>query len=353
MKKSRATSKKRRTSKTSDSVQDPALPSPGEGEEITPVSQETPQAGEGGERVEVEPNHHRAIEQAIQSVGVKPEDVSPDDIVLAAEYHAQGMDPTQAFQQAVIMNAKFDKEKRIAFAATWFDKEQQDAFVAAYEKLDIALNEGTRQFYKRSGDGGRATAITQLDAVIDFIEALMLGGGELTLPLQMLLYAVNDLNFGIVGPILKPQRSAGRPPSSSSRRVIQQHAVKTMQILMEIGVDYKSAAKAVAETLHRAGTVFAQKDDDWEAVAKWREQVEKSIKQSPYDVPAQLYHRDLEAWREQVAKMRSDGLDADGTPVDDRGICQRVLGHLALFVVQHGDDIDNVDPNFHGPIAIV
>src|SRR5258708_2460325 len=148
---------------TSESEQEPALPSPGEGEEITPVSQETPQAGEGGERVEVDPDHDRAIEQAIQSVGVRPEDVSPDDIVLAAEYHAQGMDPTQAFQQAVIMNAKFDKEKRIAcaivFAATWFDKEQQDAFVAAYEKLDIALKESTRQFYERSNDGGHTSKL--------------------------------------------------------------------------------------------------------------------------------------------------------------------------------------------------
>jgi len=133
----------------------------------------------------------------------KPEDVSPDDIVLAAEYHAQGMDPTQAFQQAVIMNAKFDKEKRIAFACHLVRQRTQDAFVAAYEKLDIALNEGTRQFYKRSGDGGRATAITQLDAVIDFIEALMLGGANLPSRFRCSFYAVNDLNFGIVGPILK------------------------------------------------------------------------------------------------------------------------------------------------------
>jgi len=342
---------------TSESDQESALPSPGEGEGSTPVSQETPKAGEGGERVDVEPHHVRAIEQAIQSVGVRPEDVSPDDIILAAEYHAQGMDLTQAFQQAVIMNAKSDKEKRIACAiasvAPWFDKEHLDAFIAAYEKLTHALEEGTRQFYERSNDGGRAAAMMQLDAVIDFIEAFMSDEtGEpipapVTLPLQRLLYALDDLRFGIRGPIITPERSGGQPRASSSRKVTQLQAVTTMQILIEmglknksLGLDLESAAKAVAETLRRTGIVFAQRAEDWKAIEKWREQIQKSVREEPDNVMAKLYHRDLDAWREQIARMRRDGVDLDGTPVDDREICNRALLHLALFVVQHGDGID-------------
>ncbi len=83
-----------------------------------------------------------------------------------------------------------------------FDKEQLEAFTAAYRKISNALPDGTRQFYKRSGDGGRAAAMMQLGAVIDFIEAL-LGDGTLTLPLQALLWTLKDLDAGIVGPMAK------------------------------------------------------------------------------------------------------------------------------------------------------
>src|SRR5258708_38205661 len=120
-----------------------------------------------------------------------------------------------------------------------------------------------------------------------------------------------------------------------------------MQILIEsglkiksLGLACKSAAKAVAETLRRAGIVFAQRAEDWEAVAKWREQIQKSVREEPDNPMAMLYHRDLDAWREQIAQMRHDGIDLDGTPVDDREICNRALFHLALSIVQHGDGID-------------
>jgi len=171
VKKSRATSKKAQNVKDVGLCAGSRPSLPWGREEITPVSQENPASGGGWGEGRGRTQPHRAIEQAIQSVGVKPEDVSPTTSSWPPNTtRKHGPDPGVPASRDHERQVR--QRKTIAFAATWFDKEQQDAFVAAYEKLDIALNEGTRQFYKRSGDGGRATAITQLDAVIDFIEAL-------------------------------------------------------------------------------------------------------------------------------------------------------------------------------------
>ncbi len=235
------------------------------------------------------------------------------------------------------------------------NEEQLDPFDRAMLRLLAALEDGIHQFYKRSGDGGRAGAIIQLEAAIKFIEAL--GGsaerggvGRLMFPLHTLVDALNDLSFNTVGSILKPPKRLGHPPLSSSRKLIQWQSAKTLQILYETqnlyetGMSLEHAAKAVAKTLRQTGFVVAAKDDDWEAVKKWREQVQEAVRKSPDDPTAKLYHRDLEAWREEIAQMRRDGFDHDGDRVDDREICHRVLDRLAFFVIQHGSD--DVAPGF-------
>jgi hypothetical protein len=229
-----------------------------------------------------------------------------------------------------------------------FDKEQLEAFTAACRKIGKTLPDGRRQFFKRSGDGGRATAIMQLDAVIDFFEAL-LGDGTLTLPLQVLLWTLKDLDAGSVGPMANPKQMSNRPPDISSRKATRQYAAVTMQLLMDIGSDKRPAgeavkrpaAEAVAKILRQAGiTIKRSRGDDkiigWKTVAKWRDQVQDEIKQEPDSAPTLFYHRILELGRQ----LRRDGFDLDGNQVDDREIRNRALDMLALFLAQHGESYD-------------
>jgi hypothetical protein len=213
-----------------------------------------------------------------------------------------------------------------------FDKEQLEAFAAAYRRISNTLPDGTRQFYKRSGYGGRAAAIMQLAAVIDFFEAL-LGDGTLTLPLQALLWTLKDLDAGIVGPMAERKPISNRSPDTRSRKVTRLYAAMTMQFLMDIGPDKgkRHAAEAVAKILCQAGiTIKRTRGDDrinWKTVAKWREQVQAEIKAAS-------------VLRERLDQMRRDGVDLEGTQVDDREIRNRVLSNLALLLAQRGESYD-------------
>jgi hypothetical protein len=223
-----------------------------------------------------------------------------------------------------------------------FDKEQLEAFTAAYRKISNALPDGTRQFYKRSGDGGRAAAITQLDAVIDFFEAL-LGDGTLTLPLQALLWTLKDLDAGIVGPMAKEKPISNRSPDTTLRKATKAYAATTMQFLMDISADKRKrpAAEAVAKILGQAGMTIkrTRSDDsiiDWNTVAEWRDQILAEIKQNP----GSLYSHNLKVWRKRLDQMRRDGVDLEGNQVDDREIRKRVLDNLALLLAQRGESYD-------------
>jgi hypothetical protein len=226
-----------------------------------------------------------------------------------------------------------------------FDDEQLEALAAACEKLANAQREGTRQFYKRSDDGGRAPAIMQLEAAIFFIEAFNCGDGTDTLPLQQLLWALKDLDAGAVAPIVKPRALSNRPPDISARKAARMYTVVTMQLLMDFGSDKKHAAEAAAKILGQAGITIkrTRSDDsiiDWKTVAKWRDQIQAEIKQEPDSPFALTYSRLLKEGREHLRQLRRDGFDLDGNQVDNREIRNRALGSLALFLAQHGESFD-------------
>ncbi len=226
-----------------------------------------------------------------------------------------------------------------------FDDEQLEALAAASEKLANAQREGTRQFYKRSDDGGRALAIMQFEAAIYFIEAFNCGDGRDTLPLQQLLWALKDLDAGAVAPIVKPRALSNRAPDISARKATRMYAMVTMQLLMDFGSGKKPAAEAVAKILGQAGiTIKRTRNDDriidWKTVAKWRDQIQTEIKQEPDSPFALSCQRILGEGRERLGQLRRDGFDLDGTQVDDREIRNRALGSLALFLAQHGESFD-------------
>jgi hypothetical protein len=222
------------------------------------------------------------------------------------------------------------------------DRKKLEALTAACRKISNTLPDGARQFYKRSGDGGRATAVMQLDAVIEFFEAL-LGDGTLTLPLQALLWTLKDLDAGIVGPMVTPKPISNRSPDTHSRKATKVYAATTMQFLMDISANKRKrpAAEAVAKVLNQAGITIkrTRRDDsiiDWNTVADWRDQILAEIKQNP----GSLYSRNLKVWRRLIDQIRRDGVDLEGKQVDDREIRNRVLDNLALLLARRGESYD-------------
>jgi hypothetical protein len=219
-----------------------------------------------------------------------------------------------------------------------FDDEQLEALAAACGKLSYALEEGTRQYYKRSGDSSRAAAIMQLEAAIYFIGAFDCSDGTLTLPLQDLLLALMGLDAGAVAPIVQPRTRSNRAPDTISRKATQMYAAVTMQLWMDIGSNKRPAAEAVAKILGQAGiTLKRTRSDesiiDWNTVAKWRDQVQKKIKQEPDSPFALTYKRILKEGREWLGYLRRN-------QVDNHEIRKRALDSLALFLARHGESYD-------------
>jgi hypothetical protein len=221
-----------------------------------------------------------------------------------------------------------------------FDDEQLEALAAACGKLAEAQREGTRQFFKRSGDSTRAAATMQLEAAIQFIEAFTRGGGMSTLPLQELLLALMGLDEGAVAPIVEPRTPSNRAPDTMLRKTTKMYAAITMELWIEIGSDKRPpgeafrrpAAEAVAKILGQAGLTIKRtlKTIDWKTVSEWRDEVHKKVNQEPDSPFALTYNRVLEEGREHLGQLRRDG-------ADDREIRKSTLDSLALFLVKHGE----------------
>jgi hypothetical protein len=228
-----------------------------------------------------------------------------------------------------------------------FNEEELEALAAACGKLAEAEREGTRQFFKRSGDSTRAAAIMQLEAAIYFIEAFTRGDGTFTLPVQELLWGLMGLDAGAVAPIVEPRTPSNRAPDTTVRKATKMYAAVTMELWMEIGSDKRPAGEAVkrpageavAKILGQAGITIrrTRSDDkiiDWKTVADWRDQVHEKIKQEPDSPFALTYNRVLEEGREHLGQLRRDG-------ADDREIRKCALESLALFLVKHGESYDS------------
>jgi hypothetical protein len=220
-----------------------------------------------------------------------------------------------------------------------FTEEQRKAFAVAAENYSKALEEGTRLHFERS-DGGRAAAAMQLDALIDFVEALNPDDEQcFTLPLRT-LNALYDLDQGVVAPILKPGRVRGRGRDTTARFFTRLNAAWAMQLLMDIGLDRKNASAAVAVVLREGGITLKRRGDDGvigaDAVAKWREQIQSFAKRDPHSPVAKLYHRNLDVWRLQIQQLQRNGPDQKRPPQ----LQDIILRNLSVFLIEHGESYD-------------
>jgi hypothetical protein len=140
---------------------------------------------------------------------------------------------------------------------------QHNTLVTAWQRLEKTLVEANKHYYMYN-DGGRAAAFRQLGGVNQFIKAVAPSQTLLQIPLLALYLALHYLDYGVVEPMLAPNRSGrGRPPGPA---LIKVRSAIAMSQLYDIGYNRGDAAKLVASELARLGHKATAG-----SVADWRE----------------------------------------------------------------------------------
>jgi hypothetical protein len=103
-------------------------------------------------------------------------------------------------------------------------------------------------------------------------------GKGLSAPLFNLLLALDDLNKGIIAPILAlslEERKLNRPGHNTSRKLNQGLAVFCSDLLLEDGLSLEEACRFVAQELKKAGLKVHGKRDaqPLRTVKSWRDEV--------------------------------------------------------------------------------
>jgi hypothetical protein len=136
---------------------------------------------------------------------------------------------------------------------------------AAWQQLEKTLTDANKR-YLMYADGGRAAAFQQLGGVNQFIKAVAPDQTLLQIPLLALYLALHYLDYGVVEPMLAPNRSGrGRPPGPA---LIKVRSAIAMSQLYDIGYNRGDAAKLVASELARLGHKATAG-----SVADWRDEL--------------------------------------------------------------------------------
>jgi hypothetical protein len=142
---------------------------------------------------------------------------------------------------------------------------QHKTLVTAWRRLEKTLVEANKHYYMYN-DGGRAAAFRQLGGVNQFIKAVAPSQTLLQIPLLALYLALHYLDYGVVEPMLAPNRSGrGRPPGPA---LIKVRSAIAMSQLYDIGYNRGDAAKLVASELARLGHKATAG-----SVADWRDEL--------------------------------------------------------------------------------
>jgi hypothetical protein len=124
--------------------------------------------------------------------------------------------------------------------------------------------------YQSTPDSDRSQAITVLGSLVSMIEAIdPEAGRRVAIPLNQLRFALMQLNFGLVVPLLQPPKlKSGRPSDSFARVALRGLTSGVISILMEVGLSRTESAKKVAAVL-RARKI---EKVNWTTIARWRYQ---------------------------------------------------------------------------------
>jgi hypothetical protein len=125
--------------------------------------------------------------------------------------------------------------------------------------------------YKSTPDSDRSQATAVLGSIIRLIEAIAPRAGKrIAIPLDQVRFALIELNFGNVVPILQPRKlKVGWARQTVARASLRGLASGVMSVLMHVGLRRRESAEKVA------GVLRAQKLENvnWNTIAQWRDQV--------------------------------------------------------------------------------
>jgi hypothetical protein len=222
-------------------------------------------------------------------------------------------------------------EERITTTAAWQEMERQ---------LAVALRD-----YREKPDGGRWGATQAIMALVGMLWDIWNNDSDklmLLTPLSELVYALLNLDGGVVAPMLQPKKADGRRSDSVDRNIIKIEAAVTMSILMERGFERDESAKAVAGLLRDCGIKFDERRRDlWERVAEWRDQMNEAEPSRPAAF-AFLFALTLE-------RYRFNRVMPQGTRMEK--IRDRALARLLCSLWEKSDEVVEASRgNIPGPV---
>lgn len=140
---------------------------------------------------------------------------------------------------------------------------------------------------------GRKSIILSLLAINDFLTAVGIQDKAVHLPLNELIYALEDLNRGRVRPLIQKAKVAHRSKNSVAEEFFRTLAAAAMDLHMMEKVRRKEAARIVARELTKmgyrhptAGPIKAQHVEDWR---------DRILEAAPRSEPRRQFRRAKEA----------------------------------------------------------
>ena len=166
-------------------------------------------------------------------------------------------------------------------AAAAVAENREEMFSAVYDltrglrEVTVILNDPATPFRLKQAavKGALGHVWTFFRKFADFEEA------GLNWPLETLDIALMDLELGTQPELLKPRRTGtgGTPPMSYAKQTLAHHAAFVLGKLMDLGMDQKVGAQAVAKEIGQAGISLSggKKNPGVTAdlVIRWREQL--------------------------------------------------------------------------------
>jgi hypothetical protein len=165
------------------------------------------------------------------------------------------------------------------------------------------IDEAGKQLGGDHDDDGRLAAATALKGVIEYLDAVGLGI-EKRNPLYRLVFALQDLDTGFVGDMLRPPKVSHRAPDSIERQAAKGWAAAAMDVLMQPGSDgskgmpKQAAARRVAREVG-SWPIADRPDFSWRTVANWRDKANAGSEHEDFDAAvyqafrARLRDRDI------------------------------------------------------------
>ncbi len=154
----------------------------------------------------------------------------------------------------------------------------------------------------------RSQAIAVLGSSISLIKAIApTAAKRIAIPLEQVRFALIELNYGNVVPMLQPRKlKGGWARQTIARRSLRGLASGVMEVLMDLGIARKESAEKVAAALR------AKKFEDvnWNTVAQWRDQVlrpgKRHLARGSYDLVISMEFVALEALRHQGSPSEAE-----------------------------------------------